>query len=108
MLILLIGLNVLEINITCVYLSAVPLNLICQCLTKIINIVLKDGCAYFLLGEVLTLGFHDHFSAYCIQERPSPFVIVSVKSLFYYEAFDKQYAYNSDGNMYLIPNCHLF
>ena len=75
---------------------------------KIINIVLKDGCAYFLLGEVLTLGFHDHFSAYCIQERPSPFVIVSVKSWFYYEAFDKQYAYNSDGNMYLIPNCHLF
>lgn len=37
------------------------------------------------------------FSAFCIEERSGAFHVVNVDSLFYYKAFDKQYADNSDG-----------
>lgn len=74
---------------------------------KIINVVLKDGSAYLVLCEVVTLGFHEHFSAFCIEESPCPFHIVSIAELFYYKPYDKQFSYNSDGNVCIVPHCHI-
>lgn len=73
---------------------------------KILNVILKDGCAYLVLCEVVTWGF-EHFSAFCIEESPCAFDILGVANLFHYKPYDKQFSYNSDGNLYIVPHCHL-
>lgn len=74
---------------------------------KIINMIVKDGCGYLVLREVVTLGFDEHYSAFCIEESPCPFHLANVAELFHYKPYDKQFSYYSNGNVYIVPYCHL-
>jgi len=73
---------------------------------KITNIIINEDRAFILTCRVDTLYFHDHFNAYCIEERADSFSVISIDELIYYRPYDKQFFNEMDEKTYVVPHCH--
>ena len=73
---------------------------------KICNIIIHDQRAFIIGCTVDTLYFDEHFHAYCIEEQNNDNSLICIDQLTYFKPFDKQYS--NDGEIYIVPYCHMF
>lgn len=66
---------------------------------------MTDDKAYLLTREVSTLYFDEHLNAFRVEERTSVYTMISVDGLVYYRPRDRQFAYQTDDHMYIVPYC---
>lgn len=73
---------------------------------RIDSIIVRGDNAYLLTCKVSTLHFDDHFNAFSIEEKPDVFTLICVDDLVYYRPHDRQFSYDTDDQMYIVPYCN--
>ncbi len=72
---------------------------------KIISSIVKDGQAFLLASNVITVCFDEHVHAFCIEEVGNIFTLICVDELIYYRPYDRQFSYDSNERTYIVPCC---
>lgn len=73
---------------------------------RIDSIIVKDNNAYLLICKVSNNFFDDHLNAFGIEEKNEVFTVICVNDLVYYRPCDRQFSYDTDDQVYLVPYCN--
>lgn len=73
---------------------------------RIDSIIVRDDNAYLLTCKVSTMYFDDHLNAFSIEEKTDVFTLICVDDLVYYRPHDRQFSYDTDDQMYIVPYCN--